>query len=233
MYLSDFQSIVPWVFLPFIVIPSRHVVQPFPFTVSSARRPSVIGRPSFVSTTFPVSSQCWNNQIQVPKEISLPSTILSPLLQSKKSDDDESTPVKTNGSLLPVTTGSTSSKKEGDEKSTPKANRHDNKTKQKQKRRKMELSWCGRDTCTIFEDGLREKVVGEHNEISFESPATGQVAYQWSVNDDGLREEDVILSKVLVVIKKNDDELLKAASEVSMVFFLFVSSNMTRLFHQN
>ena len=82
------------------------------------------------------------------------------------------------------------------------------------KRRKMELSWCGRDACTIFEDGLREKVVGDHNEILFDSPATGQVAYQW-INGNDINEGNVTLSRVLILVKKNDDELLEAASEVS------------------
>lgn len=107
---------------------------------------------------------------------------------------------------------------------------------QKRKRRKMELSWCGRDSCLMYEEGLREKVVGEHNEIVFESPATGQVAYQWMDNshdntysDDTESENDatvdsiisgtddrngkVGLSRVLIIIKWNDDELLQFAAE--------------------
>jgi len=84
-----------------------------------------------------------------------------------------------------------------------------NKLSRKKKRRKMELSWCGRDTC-VFEDGLREKVVGEHNEISFESPATGQVAYKW---DDDSTNGEVILSRVLMLVKRNDDDLLKVAAD--------------------
>lgn len=88
------------------------------------------------------------------------------------------------------------------------------------KRRKMELSWCGRDSCTIFEDGLREKVVGDHNEIIFESPATGQVAYQWVNGQDlgvgNATLSSVTFSRVLILVKRNDDELLQVASEVSL-----------------
>lgn len=87
------------------------------------------------------------------------------------------------------------------------------------KRRKMELAWCGRESCTYFDDGKREKVVGDHNEIMFENPATGQVVYQWhsqSEEDDG-KKDDKMLSRVLISIRKNDDELLKVASEVSLL----------------
>lgn len=89
------------------------------------------------------------------------------------------------------------------------------------KRKKMELAWCGRDTCTYYDDGLREKVVGEHNEILFDNPATGQVAYRWvrngEVKADVVKDDDnKVLSRVLISIRKNDDELLKVASEVSL-----------------
>ena len=89
------------------------------------------------------------------------------------------------------------------------------------KRKKMELAWCGRDTCTYYDDGLREKVVGEHNEILFDNPATGQVAYRWvrngEVKVDVVKDDDnKVLSRVLISIRKNDDELLKVASEVSL-----------------
>ena len=40
----------------------------------------------------------------------------------------------------------------------------------------MELMWCTNDFCR---DAVRERVVGEHNQILLNGPATGQVAYQW------------------------------------------------------
>lgn len=94
------------------------------------------------------------------------------------------------------------------------------------KRRKMELAWCGRESCTLFEEGLREKVVGEHNEILFESPATGQVTYRWMKEDNpnGGQSRDnstnVILARVLLLIKWHDDELLQVASEVRIMMLL-------------
>jgi len=72
----------------------------------------------------------------------------------------------------------------------------------------MELSWCGRDTCQFDEKELREKVVGKHNEIMFDHPATGQVAYNWG-------HDDVFIPAVLILVKRNDDELLQVAADVS------------------
>mmetsp|Transcript_8917 Transcript_8917/g.26503 ORF Transcript_8917/g.26503 Transcript_8917/m.26503 type:complete len:600 (-) Transcript_8917:123-1922(-) len=43
--------------------------------------------------------------------------------------------------------------------------------------RKMDLMWCQSDRC---QDSLRERVVGDHNTIVFNGPATGQVAYRWN-----------------------------------------------------
>ena len=79
------------------------------------------------------------------------------------------------------------------------------------KRRKMNLSWCSRDDCHVGE--LREKVVGQHNEIKFLHPATGQVAYQWS--DEHAKKTT---TTVLILVKRNDDELLKVAADVSSTF---------------
>lgn len=53
--------------------------------------------------------------------------------------------------------------------------------KQSLPKNKMELMWCSRggvaDSCT---DAIRERAVGEHNQILLNGPATGQVAYYWS-----------------------------------------------------
>jgi len=43
--------------------------------------------------------------------------------------------------------------------------------------RKMDLMWCQSDRC---QDVVRERVVGNHNTIVFNGPATGQVAYRWN-----------------------------------------------------
>jgi hypothetical protein len=76
------------------------------------------------------------------------------------------------------------------------------------KRPKINLSWCGRENCD--ENVLRERVVGLHNEIMFDHPATGQVAYHWS------NEEEVKpIPTVLVLVKKNDEGLMKVAADVS------------------
>eukprot|EP00557_Chaetoceros_sp_GSL56_P004352 CAMPEP_0176496184 /NCGR_PEP_ID=MMETSP0200_2-20121128/11062_1 /TAXON_ID=947934 /ORGANISM="Chaetoceros sp., Strain GSL56" /LENGTH=343 /DNA_ID=CAMNT_0017894127 /DNA_START=446 /DNA_END=1477 /DNA_ORIENTATION=- len=72
----------------------------------------------------------------------------------------------------------------------------------------MNLSWCERDNC--HEDGLRERVVGLHNEIMFDRPATGQVAYNWVYEE----EENVKpIPSVLLLVKKNDEGLMKVAAD--------------------
>lgn len=43
--------------------------------------------------------------------------------------------------------------------------------------RKMDLMWCQSESC---QDVVRERVVGNHNTIIFNGPATGQVAYRWN-----------------------------------------------------
>lgn len=83
------------------------------------------------------------------------------------------------------------------------------------KRPKMNLSWCERDNC--HENLLRERVVGLHNEIMFDHPATGQVAYHWSHEE----EETVKPTPcVLLLVKKNDEGLMKVAADVSSSFII-------------
>ena len=85
------------------------------------------------------------------------------------------------------------------------------------RRRKMELSWCGRNDCTGG-NGIREKVVGEHNHVEFEGPATGQVMYEWAPATDArgeMEEEKTVTAppSVLLIVKRGDDELLKVAAD--------------------
>ena len=86
-------------------------------------------------------------------------------------------------------------------------------------RRKMDLSWCGRDNC--LEEGLREKVVGKDNNIIFNHPATGQVAYRWHDDDDRevtngdehISKKKISVPRVLMLVKRNDDKLLQVAAD--------------------
>ena len=86
-----------------------------------------------------------------------------------------------------------------------------NKTKKIKKFRKMELGWCTRDTGCLVEPTLREAVTGPNNHISFDGPATGQVTYNWS-NDNEKTKDKVKNPTVLLLVKKDDDELLKVAA---------------------
>ena len=81
-------------------------------------------------------------------------------------------------------------------------------------RRKMDLSWCAPDTCMTGE--LREQVVGQHNNILFKHPATGQVTYQWADSDN------LPTPKVLILVKQNDDDLLRTAADVSVSMCIYL-----------
>lgn len=94
-------------------------------------------------------------------------------------------------------------------------------------RKKMTLFWCQSDRCV---DVVRERVVGEHNQIVLNGPATGQVAYRWtrqkpsslpyrssaSSSTDTTTVEtstSVALSSVLLLVKKGDKDLMRIAAE--------------------
>jgi NAD kinase len=68
----------------------------------------------------------------------------------------------------------------------------------------MNLMWCDRDKC---KDGARERVVGEHNQIILNGPATGQVAYRWEEVDEVTEKASILL------LVKPDKELFKKAAE--------------------
>ncbi|KAG7373868.1 ATP-NAD/AcoX kinase [Nitzschia inconspicua] len=88
--------------------------------------------------------------------------------------------------------------------------------------RKMNLMWCQSDRCV---DVVRERVIGEHNQIMLNGPATGQVAYRWDQNTSpGLVKEftksetnkvppKTTLSSVLLLVRRGDENLLRIAAE--------------------
>jgi NAD kinase len=79
--------------------------------------------------------------------------------------------------------------------------------------RKMNLMWCDRDRC---KDVVRERVVGTHNQIVLNGPATGQVAYRWSEEDAPVTEtsKSSTLSSILLLVRPGDDDLMDKAAEV-------------------
>mmetsp|Transcript_14931 Transcript_14931/g.43113 ORF Transcript_14931/g.43113 Transcript_14931/m.43113 type:complete len:592 (+) Transcript_14931:144-1919(+) len=89
-------------------------------------------------------------------------------------------------------------------------------------RRKMELSWCGRNACSEGTP-IRERIVGTHNHVEFEGPATGQVMYEWAETPSkaevgaearlGETGRSVAPPSVLLLVKRGDDKLLKVAAE--------------------
>mmetsp|Transcript_12072 Transcript_12072/g.34942 ORF Transcript_12072/g.34942 Transcript_12072/m.34942 type:complete len:574 (+) Transcript_12072:910-2631(+) len=89
-------------------------------------------------------------------------------------------------------------------------------------KRKMDLMWCTPDYC---KDSSREKVIGTHNQIVLNSPATGQVAYSWDKKirtnvpspqdqaNDPCENIPPTSPSVLLLVKRNDDELVKVSAE--------------------
>jgi len=90
------------------------------------------------------------------------------------------------------------------------------------KDRKMDLMWCQSDRC---QEVVRERVVGDHNTIIFNGPATGQVAYRWNqkaypVNKETAKQpvppgksSKSKIASVLLLVKRDDEELLKIAAK--------------------
>lgn len=81
--------------------------------------------------------------------------------------------------------------------------------------RKIDLMFCDGDIC---KDAVRQRVIGKHNQIILSGPATGQVAYTWSqdftaTSNKGERSK-VTLSSVLLLVRPNDEDLIKKAAEV-------------------
>jgi len=85
--------------------------------------------------------------------------------------------------------------------------------KSKLMKRKIELTWCGRDSCINDDQSMRERVTTNTqngcNDIEFEGPATGQVLFGWKERQDG--ETDPIPS-VLLLVKRGDDDLMITAA---------------------
>ena len=97
------------------------------------------------------------------------------------------------------------------------------------KNRKMDLMWCQSERC---QDVVRERVVGDHNTIVYNGPATGQVAYRWnqkafpigkassSAKENAMSRRPPFetpsrskIASVLLLVKKDDEELLKISAQ--------------------
>jgi NAD kinase len=77
--------------------------------------------------------------------------------------------------------------------------------------RRINLMWCNSESCT---DVVRERVVGDHNQIILNGPATGQVAYRWSrASDVKVSERSLVThASVLLLVKPQDEGLLADAA---------------------
>lgn len=80
----------------------------------------------------------------------------------------------------------------------------------------MSLMWCDRDKC---KDVVRERVVGKHNQIILNGPATGQVAYRWrdEVGENGSTSSSTkgsTISASILLLVKPDDRLFQQAAQI-------------------
>lgn len=75
--------------------------------------------------------------------------------------------------------------------------------------------WCDRDKC---KDVVRERVVGRHNQIILNGPATGQVAYKWrdadSKGSNLSTESDPTTQASVLILVKPDDRLYQEAAQI-------------------
>jgi NAD+ kinase len=88
------------------------------------------------------------------------------------------------------------------------------------KRRRLDLMWCQEDYC---KDAVRERVVGMHNQIYLNGPATGQVAYHWTderttpmkspQDSNAAPPKCPAPPTVLLLIRPGDDTLLEKAAD--------------------
>jgi NAD kinase len=78
--------------------------------------------------------------------------------------------------------------------------------------RRINLMWCDSESCT---DVVRERVVGDHNQIILNGPATGQVAYRWDRVSDvkGSERSPITHASVLLLVKPQDESLIAQAAE--------------------
>ena len=74
----------------------------------------------------------------------------------------------------------------------------------------MNLMWCDRDKC---KEVVRERLVGNHNQIILNGPATGQVAYQWKEEEGTSSDSSSVKASILLLVKP-DDRLYQVAAEV-------------------
>jgi NAD kinase len=81
----------------------------------------------------------------------------------------------------------------------------------------MDLMWCTSEFC---KDVVRERVVGDHNQIVLNGPATGQVAYQWDRRAKSEERHGMKLpttASVLLLVKPSDELYTVVANAVKQL----------------
>jgi len=120
-------------------------------------------------------------------------------------------PLPTNTVMSPMTTPAASLKKKIPirNKKGVKVDEHND--------RKMDLMWCQSGRC---QDVVRERVVGDHNTIVFNGPATGQVAYRWNQKARPIRRGESEPSSSLSTQDNTRKRRLSSSSKIASVLLL-------------
>jgi len=71
----------------------------------------------------------------------------------------------------------------------------------------LNLVWCDEELC---KDVVRERVVGSTSRVRLTGPATGQVAYYWSEDDNS---SVTARPNVFLLVRSGSDDLMKSAAE--------------------
>jgi NAD+ kinase len=119
-----------------------------------------------------------------------------------------------------VTANTNSNRNEQESFSNERINTENRLQPKNKQQRQMDLMWCAKDYC---KEAVRETVVGKHNQILLNGPATGQVAYHWTTtestttsssnNADTDTTTDMMNPSVLFLIRPgSNDELLQVAA---------------------
>jgi len=214
-------------------------------TVGGFQSLNIVTQSPNIEFNSPLLVRSWRHVSQEKKRRSYHSVNLKKSVESVESSDEissnDSSLAKNEKSLstnsnetqvaLPTNDTSTSPITKTDSSSTSQAGGSASKDRKIQrptpKGKRLGLMWCNEDSC---KDAMRERVMGDHNQIILDGPATGQVAYYWKrdnleqeanyslSNSDGKEQEMEYLKSitepsVLLLVRPNDKDLIQVAAD--------------------
>jgi len=88
------------------------------------------------------------------------------------------------------------------------------------RKNKMELMWCSGGLPEACMEAIRERTVGEHNQILLTGPATGQVAFYWDTEHHHQQRLRLLPSNGTTTPLISGDEDVEAPTALQCVLFL-------------